>query len=432
MNSHQFDLYRRIEAFALDDPEAAFPFSAKLAQENGWHADFNRRAIREYNRFVFLAVSAGHPVSPSKVVDQVWHLHLTYTESYWEHFCPELLGQPLHHVPSKGGPAEQAKHHAWYTKTLESYREFFGEEPPWDIWPSPDALQSAPQHEQTNHHRYGVVPKPKAPLNFGSSLVVGMVLTATGCGAVVGNRLSPFDLTGPEFLVFYFASLALAFGLAAWLRYLLRRPGSEPTAADLSLEPLEIAYLAGRHRMAIDTAVIRLLDRNVVRVGEVDGLLSVTGPLPADADPALQLAYTTIATEGTIGMRRLREQLRSRLPDAVRTLVERGLVLSEDQKGLVRWMPLMLALVVPIVGIIKIFVGISRDKPVGFLVLGSIAALVAIPFAFGRSVHRSRLGDKVLVELRRRHAEIKSALVANREERTADPRWPLPFLVRAF
>jgi hypothetical protein len=36
-----------------------------------------------------------HIVTPSEQVDQVWHLHLTYTRSYWDEFCPNVLGQPF-------------------------------------------------------------------------------------------------------------------------------------------------------------------------------------------------------------------------------------------------------------------------------------------------------------------------------------------------
>src|SRR5947199_354356 len=76
------------------------------------------RAIEEYRRFAFLAVAAGHPVSPSDAVDQVWHLHLLYTRSYWVQFCGEVLGKPLHHEPSTGGGGEAAKFDAWYGQTL--------------------------------------------------------------------------------------------------------------------------------------------------------------------------------------------------------------------------------------------------------------------------------------------------------------------------
>ena len=68
----------------MDEPGAALPFTSRLAREQGWSHAFAARAIREYKRFLILAMEAGHPVTPSEAVDQVWHLHLVYTVSYWK------------------------------------------------------------------------------------------------------------------------------------------------------------------------------------------------------------------------------------------------------------------------------------------------------------------------------------------------------------
>src|SRR6266481_4820322 len=101
MNAQHVELCRRIERFQLDSSEAALPFSARLARENNWPTAYSQRVIAEYKRFTFLAVAAGHPVSPSEDVDQAWHLHLTFSENYWKVFCPQILGSPLHHHPTR-------------------------------------------------------------------------------------------------------------------------------------------------------------------------------------------------------------------------------------------------------------------------------------------------------------------------------------------
>ena len=116
---------------------AQLPFTSRLAKEQGWSHAFAGRAVREYKRFIGLAAVAGHPVSPPEVVDQVWHLHLVYTQSYWHDLCRDLLGKELHHCPTTGGSAESEKFGDWYGRTLESYRRLFREEPPSDIWLSP-------------------------------------------------------------------------------------------------------------------------------------------------------------------------------------------------------------------------------------------------------------------------------------------------------
>jgi hypothetical protein len=128
-------VWTALQNYQIGPDDAALPFAERLARENGWRPAHAERVIEEYRRFAFLAVTAGHEVTPSDAVDQAWHLHLTYTRDYWERFCPEVLGRPLHHGPTAGGAAEQARYFDQYAETLRSYARVFGN-PPADIWPS--------------------------------------------------------------------------------------------------------------------------------------------------------------------------------------------------------------------------------------------------------------------------------------------------------
>ncbi|MCA9151852.1 MAG: hypothetical protein KDA92_21260, partial [Planctomycetales bacterium] len=112
------ELGRRLAAFQFDNSDQSQPFSRRLANEQGWSREFALRAVEEYRRFLYLAISAGHPVCPSEEVDEVWHLHLVFTRSYWHELCQDVLQKPLHHAPTEGGPAELRKHWQMYRDTL--------------------------------------------------------------------------------------------------------------------------------------------------------------------------------------------------------------------------------------------------------------------------------------------------------------------------
>ena len=127
------DLWLRLQQWSPDRAGAAHPLSKRLQLENGWTADFTRRAIDEYRRFAYLAMVASHTVTPSDEVDQVWHAHLLYSRDYWDDFCPRVLGRPLHHQPSDGGPDETRHYRDLYQRTLTSYERAFGEVPPLDL-----------------------------------------------------------------------------------------------------------------------------------------------------------------------------------------------------------------------------------------------------------------------------------------------------------
>jgi hypothetical protein len=107
----------------------------RAAQEHGWGSAFTECVAQEYRRFLILAATAGHPVTPSRAVDALWHEHLTFTRDYWERLTP-LLPAPLHHEPATG-EAGDMDFAAQYRRTLDSYARVFGEVAPADVWPDP-------------------------------------------------------------------------------------------------------------------------------------------------------------------------------------------------------------------------------------------------------------------------------------------------------
>lgn len=175
------DLLAKLEAFDIDGDTPELTFAARLARENGWGVPFAERVVREYKRFVFLCRAAGHPCTPSEHVDQAWHLHMTYTRSYWDRMGAGVLGEPLHHNPTRGGEREDDKFDDWYARTKTSYETLIGEPPPEDIWPPHEQRFGSDLHwQRVNTARHWVVPKPR-------SAALGLTLaTATAAGVLAG------------------------------------------------------------------------------------------------------------------------------------------------------------------------------------------------------------------------------------------------------
>lgn len=148
-----------LSRYTIGPDDAALSFAQRLARDNGWPSDHAGRVIGEYRRFCFLAATVAHPVTPSDAVDQAWHLHLSYTRDYWERFCPEVLGRPLHHGPTAGGDAEQARYFEQYAATLKSYEAVFGENAPADLWPKASQRLLDDPRARRVHPRDGVIVK---------------------------------------------------------------------------------------------------------------------------------------------------------------------------------------------------------------------------------------------------------------------------------
>lgn len=189
MTPLQQDLWTRILTFPIGPSDVSLSFTRRLARENAWSHAFAERVVLEYRKFILLAATAGHPVTPSEEVDQAWHLHLAYTESYWNELCGGILGRPLHHGPTKGGREEDAKFRNWYARTLESYRTTFGEPPPPDVWPDGiERFRDPAAFRRIDTSAYWMIPKRRlrrAGIAVGSLAAATTVFAAERKGAPV-------------------------------------------------------------------------------------------------------------------------------------------------------------------------------------------------------------------------------------------------------
>lgn len=126
------ELCRQVLQFDFDGGSRPGAFAARLAKENKWSGAYAQLVLDEYRKFVCLFFLTDLMVTPSLAVDQAWHLHLIYTESYWQRLCA-IVGRPLHHHPGDGSAEDDARFAAVYERTLVVYRKFFGEPPP-SVW----------------------------------------------------------------------------------------------------------------------------------------------------------------------------------------------------------------------------------------------------------------------------------------------------------
>jgi len=400
MNEQELAIWKRIEQFPIDEPGAPFPLSARLAREQGWTKDFTQRVMLEYRRYCFLAAVSDHPVSPSEVVDEAWHIHLLYTDNYWRRFCPDALGKPFHHFPTLGGTTEKGKFDDWYSTTLQSYERYFGKKPPRDIWPEP-GYQFAYKPQPITKDTHWIIRKPK--LRFRLPLVLGGILAAlglSGCGPTIA-QVNPFDMRGPDFLGFYVVFAAVTYITALLVRASSIKPMDGPSAMQLNLSPVHIAYLHGGKVLALNAILTNMIGRGAL---EVDSKMRILRP--KDSTVAADLPFEqAIMREVGSGMTfaQLRDQMSFKLDQIEDDLRNMGLYVPWKNYNRAMIWPLLLSLSAPAVGVIKITVGISRHRPVEYLVILCILTFLLCLATFLRVPNRSPYGEQVLGELRHMH-----------------------------
>lgn len=148
-------LYKKIVAFNIDNKVAELSFANRLCRENDWGMSYTLKCINEYKKFLYLSAISQTSLTPSDEVDQVWHLHLTYTKSYWTELCEKVLERDFHHNPTIGGSKEQTKYETQYQQTLDLYHQVFHKVPDVDIWPTvEDRFKDADKFVRINKAKY--------------------------------------------------------------------------------------------------------------------------------------------------------------------------------------------------------------------------------------------------------------------------------------
>ncbi len=194
------DVSERILAFRVDDGCSDLSFVRRLAIENGWSRGFAERAFEEYKRFLVLCYESGRLVTPSDVVDEVWHLHLCYTRSYWRDLCRDAIGREIHHDPTVGGAAEDAKFLDAYETTRIRYERRFGEAPDPRFWPpSEQRFRPISRIVKVDRDRYVTI--PRRAMSLVVALAVLLAVPACSSGEISLLVLLGLALIGLSVLV---------------------------------------------------------------------------------------------------------------------------------------------------------------------------------------------------------------------------------------
>lgn len=391
----QHALWQRLCDYRFDDDDSD-EFLTRVATTALLSLSEARAALDEYRRFCFLAVTVDHAVTPSELIDEVWHTHIIDTRRY-ERFCADVLQYELHHVPSRGGSGETLKHQRQYADTLDSYRRFFGL-PPRRFWPEPRASQ-APSA------RPDVLPaEPRAsrrPMRFGMIAVAGTYALL----ALAGNETNPLHWTGGPFLVWFVVLMVAALIAGAWLRQRLRGPRSPGTSQE-EADRWELAYLSGGSDRVADAIVVELLaldavsleyDRKKAREAYLTDrvwLRSRLTPEQVDAlPPVLRDAMQVIAEQQTLS--RILSTLRERHRSQEQRVRGKGWLQSPRQQAWAARLSALPLAAVAVLGLCKIMIGLQLDRPVGFLIaLTILTVLMAVCSALlTRNRPRTWAGD---------------------------------------
>ena len=359
-------LWMNISTFNLDEPISEYGFSTRLARENNWPAGFTQQAIFEYKKFMYLAATSGAMVSPSPVVDVVWHQHLIFTESYAA-LC-SLTGKWIQHIPSTHTHTEADKFRQAADRTKELYNNQFGEQPK-EIWNYETPFES--------------LQLPRAARDFRKWTQIAIFVFAVLVFPLY-YLLKPLyvHIDNPYFLYGYVPLFILVFtGLYVYNQSVLERIADnfDATAFVRHLHPAELVYLKTQDLHAVIHGAMNQLVR--------DGRVAVTN------NRSLQLAYNGGAgsveeitvcqaiNSGQVSYPVLLRQLEhkpvfTRIAGAMDAF--REYFIQSKAFGKLFYLNVCVLSFMWMLGLIRFLTGITRDKPVVLISLVSLVMLVAV------------------------------------------------------
>ena len=367
------NLWNSILAFDLDRPRSEYGFTLRLAKENYWPRNFTEEAVVEYKKFIYLAAVCDFMVSPSPIVDCVWHQHLIYTQSY-NNLC-NLIGKQIQHVPSNRNKGDAAKFQQAKAETKKAYQNVFGEQPR-NIWEFEDAFES--------------LKLEKAKIKIRTFLVFGIL--------AILILLVPFifilkpiyiHLDNPYFLYFFTAiSLFAILGLEQYNRNYLKSilNDIDENAVLYNLHPFELIYLDTRNDANLVHGVVNdLLKKKRIKIDANHFIEKATESEAATTEEFTILSELKVKEKTTYISFLKHIRNKAAFSNHVNAMDALKKYLIKSKKfGKLFYVNFIVLSFVLILGLDRMFVGMIREKPIGFILVGNIFSIIAFGLFLNR------------------------------------------------
>lgn len=314
---------------------------------------------------MYLAATSDFMVSPSEIVDTVWHQHLIFTQSYQE-FC-QILGKQIQHIPSTHDKQEFQRFKLAKERTAKLYESTFGHQPA-NIW--------------EYGYMYDSLHLPKAKLKLRTAIIIGI-------GACIVLTIPFYFLlrptyvkTGsPQFMLWFIIFGILTFiALELYNRYRLQKIISQfdKDSFIFRLHPYELVYLQTKRLSdSINGTLNELVTDNIIHIKPNHTVeLSQSGK----TNSIEQLQITAILSDS--GKKRyvslVRELLSKPVFSNIANCMDAFIKYFNKSKAFVHLFYINFGALafVFLLAFTRLATGITRNKPVTYIIIIIVALLV--------------------------------------------------------
>ncbi|RYD59305.1 MAG: hypothetical protein EOP56_00115 [Sphingobacteriales bacterium] len=375
-------LWQNILNFDLEGPVSEYGFSTRLSHEQNWTKAFTQKAILEYKKFMYLAGTSATMVSPSEIVDQVWHQHLIFSESY-SRLC-SIIGKFIQHIPSTHNKDESEKFLLASQRTRNLYTQVFGELPD-EIWAYNNMLSSL----QMKQAKVELIPLIARTIFVSPLILLLFYYLLRPLYVNIGNP--DFVMT---LLLLFVVSLAL---LDVYnTSYLIKLTGSWNNVFVLNnLLPIELTYLKSQKREeVIHVLVNRLVEKGHINVTPYPQKLEFDNDRGTHSPEEFTILQT-LKEYGTISYEKLLPMLISkptftttyRTMDTLKDHLINSKVFGKLFYLNFGWLLFLLNL-----GIVRVITGTQREKPVDIICFVVVVMVIVSVIFLRRLTHQVAVG----------------------------------------
>lgn len=249
-----------------------------------------------------------------------------------------------------------------------------------------------------NVSRHWVIPKP--------SWIVSRRATIAPVSAIVAAPIvafgipNPLDLTGMPFLGL-FGALGTASIVASLLLRQVLHPEGDPLATCDASDPLEVALVGDEgDRLRFAAAAVATLGMPSTdpqaegKEGAAPSTIVIRSPPPGSSPTVAALHARLSALGACTPVEAVKAAADAAREEFEPRLVERGLLVGPWWRTPAPWVILLPMFATLALGIAKIFVGVSREKPVGFLVFSCLVLTAVSVLMIAKKPRRTRQGDR--------------------------------------
>ena len=217
---------------------------------------------------------------------------------------------------------------------------------------------------------------------------------------MMAATLNPFDLPGPQFLVFYVLLAAVLIGIL-WV-YRHHGESEKPAPAPELTDPYLVAYLRAGAPEVWRLATVRLIDRGLLKVD--NDIVSAVDGHPDDLQNEVERAtlkwFCIPQNAISLVKKSNSDPYLGLVSPYEQRLMKLGLLRSHEARSATAVRHVFVAGVLVLVAIVKIAMAIERGhKNIGFLILLIFGGLMAL-YKLGMP-ERTRRGDTVLEDLKK-------------------------------